>query len=72
MAKKDAHGFELDKNDFVMLTKSNAELAQKKVDGSPKEVNEKKLQKYKKLSVQLEKIVLSKMSCVNLFKKKQR
>lgn len=48
MAKKDAHGFELDKNDFVMLTKLNAELAQKKVDGSPKEVNEKKASKIQK------------------------
>ena len=30
MAKKDAQGFELDKNDFVKLTNHNAKLAQKR------------------------------------------
>jgi hypothetical protein len=48
MVKKDAHGFELDKNDFVMLTKSNAELAQKKVDSSAKDADGKKSVKTRK------------------------
>jgi hypothetical protein len=48
MAKKDAQGFELDKNDFVKLTNHNAKLAQKKVDASAKEADGKKSSKTRK------------------------
>ena len=48
MARKDAQGFELDKNDFVILTKSNARLAQEKVNTSAKETDGKKASKTRK------------------------
>ena len=48
MARKDALGFELDKNDFVKLTKSNATLAQNKVDASASNSTDKKAAKTRK------------------------
>lgn len=48
MCKKDAQGFELDKNDFVMLTKTNAKIAQDKVNASAKDGDGKKSSKTRK------------------------
>ena len=48
MARKDAQGFELDKNDFVKLTKRNAILAQEKVNTSAKDTDGKKASKTRK------------------------
>lgn len=48
VARKDVQGFELDKNGFVMLTKSNAKTAQDKVDASAKEADGKKSFKTRK------------------------
>lgn len=48
MSKKDVQGFELDKNDFVMLTRSNAKIAQDKVNASAKEDDGKKTSKTRK------------------------
>lgn len=48
MARKDAQGFELDKNDFVKLTKHNAALAQEKVNTSANKLDGKKSSKVRK------------------------
>lgn len=48
MVRTDAQGFVLDQNDFVKLTKANAELAQKKVDESAKNLDGKKSSKTRK------------------------
>ena len=71
MSKTDVQGFELDKNGFVKLKKSNADLAQKSVDNLAKE-NGKKSKNTKKALPAIREDDLSKNELRELIQKESK